>query len=65
MSADPARQAERTAAARLVRRMVTDPAARREVLEALGLAPYSDPRAAGYQALARAIAEASEPAAHS
>ncbi|WP_158230317.1 hypothetical protein [Pseudofrankia asymbiotica] len=41
---------------RLVHREVADPDARQDVLEALGLAPYSDPKAAGYRALAAAIA---------
>ncbi|ONH33639.1 hypothetical protein BL253_01070 [Pseudofrankia asymbiotica] len=48
--------AQQAAVTRLVHREVADPDARQDVLEALGLAPYSDPKAAGYRALAAAIA---------
>lgn len=58
---DNATAAEQEAAGRLVRRMVSDPAARQEVLESLGLTPYTHPGAAGYKALAAAIAGQDEP----
>ncbi|MBL7493885.1 hypothetical protein I6A60_31295 [Frankia sp. AgB1.9] len=55
---DTATQAQQEAATRLVCRTVSDPVARQDVLESLGLMAYSNPVEVGYARLAAAIAGA-------